>query len=510
MTLLPHAGRQLAFASALLLLLLTALPRPAAASSVDRLRASVVKIYVTIQRYDYSQPWQAMPLGSGNGSGFLISKRRILTNAHVVSDAAFIEVQRDGDPRRFPAHVAFIGHDCDLAIVIADDPAFYEGAQESTFNDSLPRLNDEVMCLGFPMGGVRLSLTRGVVSRIDNGTYVHSGVDSHLVVQTDAAINPGNSGGPVLLHGHVIGVAFQGIASSQNIGYTIPLPVINHFLLDIEKDAVYHGYPELGVMDLDTRNPALRRSLGLPAASAGGPVVTWLDPFGAGHGLLYPGDVLMRVNDREIARDGSIVMDGNTVEYTEQIERGQWGDQVAFDISRSGAVQRITVPLRNPQDPFTLRMRYGEPPEYVIVGGLVFTPLTRNLLGTLGSEISKRAVHNLFYVSQYAKLDGLYEGRSQFVVLANRLPHPVNTYDDAFRYGIIATVNGRRLAALRDLPEALTHPLNGFHVITFEGIENPLVLDTGLLQEADAQIQRRYEIPALSRLRKQEAQAAGY
>ncbi len=498
---LPHGVRPISLAAAVLGLALTVFTPAADAVSVDRLRASVVKIYVTVQRYDYSQPWQATPLGSGNGSGFLIGKRRILTNAHVVSDTAFIEVQRDGDPRRFPAHVAFIGHDCDLAIVVADDPAFYEGTREIVFNDTLPRLNDELMCLGFPMGGVRLSLTRGVVSRIDNGSYVHSGVDSHLVVQTDAAINPGNSGGPVLLDGRVVGVAFQGLSSSQNIGYIIPLPVIAHFLRDVENDGLYNGYPELGVVSLDTRNPALRRLLGLPAAS-GGAVVTWLDPFGAAHGLLQRGDVLLRVNGREIARDSSIVMDGNTVEYTEQIERGQWGDQVVFDLSRSGGVQRIAVPLRNPKDPFSLRMRYDEAPEYVIAGGLVFTPLTRNLLSTMSGDISKRAVHNLFYVSQYAKLDGMYEGRTQFVVLANRLPHPVNTYDEYFRYGLVDTVNGRRLGALRDLPEALAHPTNGFHVITFDGMENPLVLDAALIGDADAQIKRRYEIPALTRLRK--------
>ena len=65
-------------------------------------------------------------------------------------------------------------------------------------------------------------------------TYVHSGADSHLAIQTDAAINPGNSGGPVIQDGKVVGVAFQGLTNADNIGYMIPTTVIAHFLKDVE------------------------------------------------------------------------------------------------------------------------------------------------------------------------------------------------------------------------------------------------------------------------------------
>ena len=471
----------------------------AAAASLDNLRRSVVKIYITEQRYDYMQPWQATPPGYGNGSGFIIDKRRILTNAHVISDTTFIEVQRDGDPRRFPAHVAHVAHDCDLALLEVDDPAFFEDTRPIEFSESLPKLNDEVMALGFPMGGARLSLTRGVVSRIDYSGYSHSEVDTHLVVQTDAAINPGNSGGPVLFDGRVIGVAFQGVVGAQNIGYAIPLPVIHHMLRDVA-DGQYHGYPELGIRTCDTRNPALRRALQL-APAGGGAAVDEIDLFGAARSVLREGDVLLRVEGLDIATDGSVVLEGNTVEFSELVERRQWGEAIHFDISRSGTVQRIEIPLRNPPDPFCYRMQYDEPPEYHMVGGLVFMPVTRNLLGAIGSDLDNRAVHNLFYLSAFAKADGLTRDRTQFVVLANRLPHPVNTYDESYRYQVVSEANGKPVGALRDLVAALQQPTNGFHVIRFEGSENLLVLDAAQVREADAQIRRRYEIPAMTHLR---------
>jgi len=472
---------------------------PRAAASLDDLRRSVVKIYVTIQRHDYLQPWQAAQPEHGSGSGFIVEKRRILTNAHVISDATFIEAQRDGDTRRFPAHVAFVAHDCDLAILTVDDPAFYEDSRPIRFASDLPNLNDEVIALGFPMGGTRLSLTRGVVSRIDYSGYSHSEVDSHLVVQIDAAINPGNSGGPVLLDGRVVGVAFQGVSGAQNIGYAIPFPVIHHMLRDVA-DGRYHGYPELGVRTFDTRNPALRRALRL-APDSGGVAVDWLDPYGAAYGHLHNGDVLLRAEGQSIASDGTIVLDGNTVEFGELVERKQWGEAIRVDVARSGVVTNVEIPLRNPPDPFCYRIQYDEPPEYHIVGGLVFMPLSRNLLGAIGGDAENRAAHSLYYLSIFAKPEGLYRGRTQFVVLANRLPHPVNTYDESFRYQVVTETNGRRIGALADLVAALREPTNGFHVIRFEGTENPLVLDAVQARLADEQIRRRYEVPGMTRLR---------
>ena len=192
--------------------LLGGLPAHAARSRFTPLLSGVVKIYATFQAEDYTTPWQTGRPGSGTGTGFVIAKRRILTNAHVVSNARFLEVSRDGQPGRYLARVAFIAHDCDLAALTVDDPAFFDGITPLSLAKAIPSLNDEVTVLGYPTGGDRISVTRGVVSRIDYSGYSHSGVDQHLVLQVDAAINPGNSGGPILFDRRVVGLAFQGLA----------------------------------------------------------------------------------------------------------------------------------------------------------------------------------------------------------------------------------------------------------------------------------------------------------
>jgi len=291
-------GKQVFLVTFCMLSAILFLSNTIASSDETSLRESVVKIYITAQRPDYSMPWQSLQPGSGSGSGFIIDKRRILTNAHVVSDARFLQVQKDGDSQRYPAKVAFIGHDCDLALLTVDDITFFEGTKGVRFSDSLPALNNEVTVLGYPTGGSRLSITRGVVSRIDYSIYSHSGADQHLVIQVDAAINPGNSGGPIVFKGKVTGLAFQGLMFAENIGYGIPIPVIRHFLDDISDDK-YDGYPELGAAYLETTNPALCRDLGMPPNKSG-IVIYYLDPFGSALGCLKPRDVLFSIDGYKI------------------------------------------------------------------------------------------------------------------------------------------------------------------------------------------------------------------
>jgi len=467
---------------------------PASGADIPRkMQDSVVKIFVTQQREDYTTPWQSAGQAQGSGSGFVIGKRRILTNAHVVSNARFIQVRKPGDSRLYPARVAVAGHDCDLAIVSVDDPHFFDTLPAVEFAREMPSIDDEVIVLGYPMGGDYLSVTRGVVSRLDYALYTHSGVDMHFVLQVDAAINPGNSGGPVFYHKRVVGLAFQGMMMADNIGYAIPLPVIQHFLDDI-KDDRYNGYPEVGITELDNRNPALRRHLNLPAGSSG-VIVCNIDPFGSALGHLQPGDLLMAVDGYPISEDGAIQMDGHTINYSEIVERKQWGESVVFDIWRGGTNQTVTVPLRNPADPFLYRSLYDARPRYLTLGGLVFSPLNREYLRAM--ERNRRTDVNaslLFYYAGFAKPDGWYKDRDEFVVLIRRLPHDINTYVNSYLNGVVDTVNGIRIRNLAHLRTTLDAVKEDFYVIRFIGLDEPLIMEKAAVDRAAGEILSAYGV----------------
>src|SRR5256885_9244913 len=162
-------------------------------------------------------------LGRGVGAGFVIEGNRIMTNAHVVSNSRYLTVERDGDPNKYQAKVLFVAHDCDLALITVDSPNFYKNMVPLKFG-GIPELESTVSAYGYPIGGERMSVTTGIVSRIDFQLYTHSSIDQHLAIQISAQINPGNSGGPVMENDQAIGVALPRYHGrfSQADAYMIP------------------------------------------------------------------------------------------------------------------------------------------------------------------------------------------------------------------------------------------------------------------------------------------------
>jgi S1-C subfamily serine protease len=219
----------------------------AVAADDEHLLQSVVKVFTVHSSPNYFQPWQNKPQRETSGSGVVVTAPvpggvGILTNAHVVADQTFVQVRRHGSSVKHRARVHAVGHACDLAVLAVDDRSFWaEGADTPhpptplSLGD-VPHLQDQVTVVGFPQGGDNLSITSGVVSRIELTNYAH-GAAQLLAIQLDAAINPGNSGGPALgSDGSVVGLAFQNLANADNIGYVIPTPIIRRFLEDVEDD----------------------------------------------------------------------------------------------------------------------------------------------------------------------------------------------------------------------------------------------------------------------------------
>ncbi|MDB4689001.1 serine protease [Verrucomicrobia bacterium] len=233
---------------------------------------SVIQIFTFSQEPDWDEPWNSSQVRRATGSGFVIEGNRIMTNAHVVSWAKQIMVRRFQDSRPHLAQVAYVGHDCDLALLEVEDETFFEGLKPLPIG-VLPEVRSVVNTIGYPAGGEQISYTSGVVSRVELINYVQPGNRSLLAVQTDAAINPGNSGGPVMMDDQVVGVAFQGTPGLENTGFFIPPPVIQHFLKDVQ-DTHYHGFPQAGIRLSPLINPAYRKYLKLEAPDLGARIDT--------------------------------------------------------------------------------------------------------------------------------------------------------------------------------------------------------------------------------------------
>ena len=283
---------------------------------------SLVRITATSVDPDYKAPWNAGGLQRGVGAGFVISGNRIMTNAHVVANSRYITVERDGDPNKYPAQVQFIANDCDLALITVPAKDFFKNMVPLKLG-GIPSLESTVSAYGYPIGGERMSVTTGIVSRVDFQLYTHSSVDQHLAIQISAQINPGNSGGPVMQDGKVVGVAFQGYSGdvAQGVAYMIPTPVISRFLKDIS-NGQYDEYPDLAITYAKLQNPAQRKYLGLKDDDRGvlvGSVVA----AGPSDGILKSGDVLLSIEGHPIASDANVEIGWRTLAI-----RGSRGAQV--------------------------------------------------------------------------------------------------------------------------------------------------------------------------------------
>lgn len=472
-------------------------PVPVGATrSNGRVQKSLVRIVVTAQEPDYRAPWNSGAIGRGVGAGFVIEGNRIMTNAHVVSNARYITVERDGDPNKYPAKVLFVAHDCDLALITVSAPNFFKNMPALPFG-GIPELESVVSAYGFPIGGERMSVTTGIVSRIDFQLYTHSSIDQHLAIQISAQINPGNSGGPVMQNAKVVGVAFQGYSGdiAQGVAYMIPTPVIRRFLKDIE-DGRYDRYVDLGMTYSKLQNPAQRRFLGLKDDDRG-ILVSTVVAAGPCAKTIQPGDVLLAIDDHPIESDANVELEGSRVEMPEVVERKFKGDTVKFDLLRDKKPMTVKVELTTVW-PFLIQGHgYDVRPRYVVYGGLLFQPLNLELIDAY--QPTDLRIRHFF---DYFVLEQIYLEHPEVILLTNILPDPINTYLAPYRGGIVDEINGKKIRTLEDLAKTFAETPDRF-VINLIGDGPPLVLDPKQVEAARERINKRYNVVTEQNLEEQ-------
>ncbi|MFZ9935858.1 MAG: trypsin-like peptidase domain-containing protein [Luteolibacter sp.] len=463
---------------------------PAQETVPSEVYRSVLRIEAATQIPDYETPWNSGRFRGGIGTGFIIGENRILTNAHVVSNARRLLVTVHGNPEKYPAKVEYIAHDCDLALLSVEDFTDFQSFPRFEIGD-VPKLESQVRVIGYPIGGERLSVTRGVVSRIDFQPYSHTRADSHLVVQIDAAINPGNSGGPVLQGEKLVGVAFQGLRQADNTGYIIPTPVVRRFLKDIE-DGRYDHYVDLGITEFALHNPAMRRALELPDDGMG-VLVTNVVPTGSCDGVLAPGDVLLALNGHEVDSAG---MDGEKTNLNEIVERRFAGDRITATFIRDGGKQQAEIVLKPLPPSRMYAIQYEKQPRYVVFAGLVFQPLDTNLFAT--AKFDDVTVRRLYtdYVPK-----ALFKDRGDIVVLTRVESDPVNSRLASFTGFAVDKINGVEINGLKHAHDLL-YPENPpeYHVIELFGASRPLVIPAAEVEAANRRISDNYGIAELVNL----------
>jgi len=449
---------------------------------------SIVTVYTQVITPNYSDPWTMNSIRSHTGSGCIISGNRILTNAHVIANNTLIQVRRYGEAKRYTAKVLYISHEADLGILTIEDLEFFKDTQPLQIG-SLPKTQEEVLVYGFPKGGDTLSITKGVISRIEHEPYANSNL-SLLAAQIDAPINPGNSGGPAINNGVVVGIIMQILTRSENIGYMVPPPIINHFLKDIEKGK-YSGFPSLGIRVQNIENEGLKRKYGLKSDQTG-VLVTNIVPGSPADGKIMFKDVLLSIEGKDISGDSTVEFRHKArTHYSYYIQNKQINDDLDMEIMRNGKRIKINVVLdTSMQEIHLVKFQNESMPTYFIYGGLVFSPLTVNYLKGWGRNWFRIAPSELITLAK----NKLKEKKDEeVVVLIKILASEVNLGYYKKRNLIIKKVNGKDISNIKDLVKIAENTKGKF--VSFEdttGIE--IVLDRKQADRKNPEILKTYKI----------------
>jgi len=468
---------------------------------------SVVKVWCVHSTPNFSLPWQRRRQERSSGSGFCIDSQRrvILTNAHCVEWHAQVKLQRRGSDAKHLAKVLCVGWECDLAVVTVEEDEFWEGLAAVHLCPKVPTLEDHVLCVGFPVGGDTISVTSGVISRVEVTTYTQAAQEL-LGVQIDAAINSGNSGGPAFnSDGECVGVAFQsfGAEEAENIGYIIPTVVVMHFLNDMLRHGKYTGFPTLGVEVQTMENPHLREAYSMDAKQKG-VLISRVMPTSSAAKVLKANDVLLAFDGEQIGNDGTVrFRKHERLMYTWLVAQKFFGERAALTVLRDGEKLELEIEdfqAEAPLVPVHLFSKQIPGPSYFVVAGLVFTALSEPFLE---SEFSPDWEHKApIEMVKWATQEYAERSDQQLVVLTQVLAHEITMGYEGLENYLLLTVNGESVRNLRHAMEVMCGRSGGGHEgadgYLRLGLQNHqlLVLKASAAAEATESVLLKHGIPA--------------
>ena len=437
---------------------------------IASVRESVVKVSVTQRAPDFVRPWTKRNSSKSHGSGVMIEGNRILTNAHVVRFASQIQVQRHGSSVRHVAHVVAVAPGIDLALIELEETAVSESIPAIAIDEKLPDLEQAVSAFGYPKGGDELSITEGVVSRIEMASYYQGTIG--LRIQIDAALNPGNSGGPAVSDDKLVGIVFSKIKEADNIGYLIPVKEVRMFLDDVE-DGSYDGKYQFLDFVSTIENKALRDWLGLDNDTTGVAVKkTYADQE---ESVLQKWDVITHIGPHNIDNRGYCRLhDGLRLRFQYHAPDLSVDGKVPMSVIRDGKQLELQVPTYRQRE-LVVPMMGNKYPPYFIWGPVVFTTAYQEFATNAGRSMITFMVNTENPLLRRLRDKPRFEGE-EIVIIPNLLfPHRSMRGYGNVTMAVVEAIDDVPVRNLRHMVEMLRDARGEFVEIGLSGIAESLV-----------------------------------
>lgn len=496
--------RSSAISLAALLAAIALAPARLPAAETPSPERSILRVNVTNQPFNFALPWQKRPPGSKQGLGALLDGRRVLVTAELIQDATYLEFEVASSGRKLTARVATVDYEANLALLEPkEEPdGFFDGLVAFPLSASPPKKGDLFEVWQFESNGA--PVTSNITFETARlGRYF---LDGSYFLQFDAngAVNyrEGSFTLPVIQDGHLTGMLLS-YDSEDQVATILPFPIIKAFL-DDAADGPYAGFPSFGIKFSPTLDEQLRSYLKL-ADGAGGVMITGVLPdTSAAAAGLKEGDVLLEIGGHKLDSRGNymdptwgLLAMGHLVKGANTV-----GTELPMKVSRDGGIVDLALKLARREageflvDPYV----FDRGPRYLILGGLVFSELTRTYLEAFGGEWRDRAPFEFVYATQNPEKFQT-DGRKKLVFLAGALPTQSTIGYEGVRGAFVEKVNGIVINEIKDLAAALEHPADGIHKIDICEVPYTLYVDAALAAEDNKDLlPQRYRIPQLQRL----------
>jgi hypothetical protein len=449
---------------------------------------SIVRLEVTRKQYDYYQPWSKRP-AQVQKTGIIIGERQILTTADELFDRTLVRLQKGGRGQWSIGEVTWIDYHANLALVTTPETSFWRDLTAVTLGGAMPA-DGTLQILRWRAGNLESRRAEFTRFNVREGQL---GAVNHVVLEAESEIQGVGGGEPIMANSHIVG-----LLSAQDGRNCIALPAsFIQTILDARQKGLYRGLGYFHFYWQPAQNLASLARLKLAGEPRGVIVIDVPDRPDGLEQVLKPEDIILNIDgfaldiqgDYEDPEYGHLMLENLST-------RRKWaGDEVKMQIWRDGKPMEITYRLpkyeySNSLVPFAT---YDQEPEYLIVGGLVFQPLTDSYLQSWGSDWRRRSPFRLYYY----RSESPTKDRPALVLLSQVLPDAYNIGYQEQKYLVVDKVNDQRVSRLAELREALKKPLNGFHIIEFvqsDSLRRMALAAGDAEQTATGRVLQRYNI----------------
>ncbi|MBI1839861.1 MAG: hypothetical protein HYR88_03290 [Verrucomicrobia bacterium] len=452
------------------------------------MRASLVELEVARTLYDYQTPWTRSS-GNVRKSALVIGSDEILATADGLSNATVLRAQRDGRGKWYDATVLWVDYHANVALVQVADPAFWKGLKPVELMAKVSP-GEEFRIERWKSGNMesrKAEFSQVVVKQSKLSTY------DFAQIELTTEMTGGGWGEPLL-----VGNKLAGLLSShtRNTCTVTPAPFIR-FLLESRRKSRFTG---IGFFDFTwqpAENPSIHRRLEFPGDPKGVLVIEGAKLNGQTN-VIQKHDLILQVDGFDIDTQGNYLdpMYGRLLLENLSSRQHFAGDEVPIKVWRGAKLQEVKYKL--PKVDFGTKLIpehiFDLEPEYFILGGLVFQPLTGPFLRRWQDYWNESTPP---FRLNYYKNDSPTAERKGLVVLSSVLPDPYNLgYQDQHIPLVVQKVNSRTISTLQELVEAFEHPQQGYHVIQFMKSDaiRKLVVDASSSQAATSRVLKRYGI----------------